>query len=329
LAKAISLISGGLDSILATKLILEQGLEVIGLTFKLPFLSSDSSLETTKEICKKFKIRCRIIDLCNSKKYYNIIRKPEFGYGKNFNPCIDCHLFMLKIAKKVMKEEGAEVIITGDVLGERPMSQRKNILHIMDEKAHLSERVLRPLSAKCLDETKVEKDGIIDREKMMSIQGRSRKEQFKLASIYGINNYPTPGGGCLLTESQFCKKVKDLIDHKSLNDKNVSFLKVGRHFRLNERLKLIVGRSEDDNKRLEALWQAPQVLLKCKNIVGPSGILCGPSNKRDIMLAASIVASFTKAKGAIIVEYIKRKNTNSKELLVDAIDNDKRAKLRI
>jgi len=329
LAKAISLISGGLDSILATKLVIEEGLEVIGLTFKLPFLPSDNSLEITKEICKEFKIKLRIIDFCNSKKYYNIIEKPKFGYGKNFNPCIDCHLFMLKIAKKVMQEEGADVIVTGDVLGERPMSQRKKILYIMDEKAHLSGRVLRPLSAKCLDETKVEKDGIINREHMLAIQGRSRKEQFKLANTYKINHYPTPGGGCLLTESQFCKKVEDLIRYKSLNSKNVSLLKVGRHFRLNGKLKLVVGRSEIDNKILESLWQAPQILIKCKNIVGPSAIMCGSSSKKDIMLAASIVASFTKAKDAIIIEYIKHKNTRSKQLQVDAIDNDERAKLRI
>ena len=304
MAKAISLISGGLDSILATKLVIEEGLEVIGLTFKLPFLPSDNSLEITKEICKEFKIKLRIIDFCNSKKYYNIIEKPKFGYGKNFNPCIDCHLFMLKIAKKVMQEEGADVIVTGDVLGERPMSQRKKILYIMDEKAHLSGRVLRPLSAKCLDETKAEKDGIINREHMLAIQGRSRKEQFRLANTYKIKHYPTPGGGCLLTESQFCKKVEDLIAHKQFDFYNVKLLKAGRHFRLDKFTKLIVGRDKEDNELIEKLRSGASILLKTRDIPGPSAILNKEAAANLQNLAAGILAGYTKNKGPVSVSLL-------------------------
>jgi hypothetical protein len=329
LAKAISLISGGLDSILATKIVLEQGIKVIGLTFKLPFLPSDSSLDTAKQICKEFKIKCRIIDLTDSKSYYNMIKKPEFGYGKNLNPCIDCHLFMLKIAKKIMKEENADFIVTGDVLGERPMSQRKNILNIIDKKAHLKAKVLRPLSAKCLDETEAEKTALVERQKLLAIQGRSRKEQFRLAKFYKIGRYPTPGGGCLLTEQQFCKKVEDLIRYKGLNSASVSFLKVGRHFRLNKKLKLIVGRSEADNKNIEDLFQPPQILMKCKNVVGPSAILHGAATKKDILLAAQIIVSFTKAEGKVIVEYSKSRMSAGKYILVEAIDRNKREKMRI
>lgn len=329
MVKAISLISGGLDSILATRLILDAGVDVLGLTFKFPFLSSDSSLETTKQICKKFNIKCRIIDLSNSKPYFKIIEKPKFGYGKNLNPCIDCHLFMLKTAKKVMREEKAEFIITGDVLGERPMSQRKDILKVIDKEAGLSGRVLRPLSAQCLEATIAENNGLIDRSKFLAIQGRSRKEQFRLANIYRIDHYPTPGGGCLLTERQFCKKVEDLINHKSLMSKEVSLLKVGRHFRLNKKLKLVVGRSEVDNRALEDLWQSPQILLKSKSVVGPSGILCGLFVKKDIMLAASIIASFTKGEGKIVVEYFNDRASLGKDIQIESLNKHKRDALRI
>lgn len=328
MAKAISLISGGLDSILATKLILEQKIEVIGLTFILPFLPADGSLKMARETCKNFNIKCLVIDLSDSNEYYKVIEKPKYGYGKNLNPCIDCHLFMLKKAKRVMLKEQADFIITGDVLGERPMSQRKDILKVMDSQAGLSGRVLRPLSARCLEVTIAEEKGLVDRSRLLAIQGRSRKEQFLLADTYKLKHYPAPAGGCLLTEKHFCPKVKDLIDHKNLSPASIALLKLGRHYRLDKKTKLVVGRSESDNTILEEIWHAPDILLKTKSIAGPSAILSGKTTASNIKLAAEITASLAKTAKNIVVEY-KREDEDAKESEVKPLDRAKRETMRI
>ena len=301
MVKAISLISGGLDSILAARLILDEGVDLIGLIFKLPFMSSDAYLETAKQACDKFNIKCRVIDLSDSKPYFKIIEQPKFGYGKNLNPCIDCHSFMLKTAKKVMREEEAEFIVTGDVLGERPMSQMKNTLSLIDKEASVKGLVLRPLSAKLLAETVPEREGRVIREKLFDINGRSRKRQFEMAKRMKIKNYQTPGGGCLLTDSQFCQKVKDLITHKQFNFYNVKLLKAGRHFRLDKFTKLIVGRDEEDNELIEKLRSGASILLKSRDIPGPSAILNKEAAANLQNLAAGILATYTKNKGPVSV----------------------------
>jgi tRNA U34 2-thiouridine synthase MnmA/TrmU len=307
MATAISLISGGLDSILATKLIIEQNIEIIGLTFKLPFLTSDSNAYIKENICDPYKIKYIFTDLSKSKKYYNLIKNPKFGYGKNLNPCIDCHLLMLKLAKNVMKEQGADFIITGDVLGERPMSQRKSILKIIDREAGLTGKVLRPLSAKCLDITEPEKKGLVAREGLLAICGRSRKEQLRLAKKYKLRDYATPAGGCLLTEKDYCRKVKDLIKYDQLSSKHVSLLRVGRHFRLSEKAKLIVGRNEIENETLKEIWKAPDIYFESRSITGPSAILIGKADPKLIKKSAAIIASYTKAKANVTFEVLTRK----------------------
>jgi tRNA U34 2-thiouridine synthase MnmA/TrmU len=223
---------------------------------------------------------------------------------------------MFRLAKEYMEEIGAEFVITGEVLNQRPMSQNKKALKIIENEVELEGKVLRPLSAKNLEPTKVEEKGIVDREKLLDIRGRSRKMQFKLAEDLGIIEYPNPAGGCLLTDPQFSKRVRDLFEHNdkpSLND--IELLKVGRHFRLND-AKLIVGRNKDENDKIEALALKDDILLEAKEYKGPVGLLRGEG---DIELAASIVLRYSDAprdKESIIS--INRE----KELLISPINDN-------
>ena len=204
-AKVLILFSGGLDSILATKLLLEQGIIVQGLTLKSAFFDAKQA----KKAAEKVGIQLKVIDF--SDEHLRMVKNPKFGYGKNMNPCIDCHLLMLKTAQKIMTKENFDFVATGEVLGERPMSQRKQILGLLEKEAGLVGRLLRPLSAKLLLPTEAEKKGLVDRRKLLDIQGRSRKRQLALAKKWGIDWYSTPAGGCLLTDPEFSKK----LDRKS------------------------------------------------------------------------------------------------------------------
>ena len=304
MVKAISLISGGLDSILAAKLLLEQHIEIEALTLNLPFMPSKKPLEAALSACRDLKIKSRVIDLNKSASYLKMIESPKFGYGKNLNPCIDCHAFMLKEAKKIMIEGGANFIITGDVLGERPMSQMKNTLSLIDKEASVEGLVLRPLSAKLLAETIPEREGWVMREKLFDINGRSRKRQFEMAEKMKINDYQTPGGGCLLTDGQFCQKVKDLIAHKQFDFYNVKLLKAGRHFRLDKFTKLIVGRDKEDNELVEELRTKASILLRPSDVPGPSALLNKEAAADLQYLAAGILSAYTKSKDLVSVSLL-------------------------
>ncbi|MGB3112500.1 MAG: hypothetical protein WBB84_05960, partial [Candidatus Omnitrophota bacterium] len=230
--KAVALISGGLDSLLAAKLVQEQGIEVQGVAFVMS-VASTSVRDFSHNVhiaSNEAGIPVKIVDI--SKEFLNILKSPKHGYGSNMNPCIDCKIFMLRKAWEVMKEEGADFVVTGEVLGERPMSQRRDALNIIRKSSSLDGYLLRPLSAKLLDETIPEKEGVVDRERLLDIEGRSRKRQFELARKYGIKKFFPPAGGCLLADPIFAKKVKDLIDTDSLAIKNIDLLKYGRHFRM-------------------------------------------------------------------------------------------------
>ncbi|MEK6682120.1 MAG: 7-cyano-7-deazaguanine synthase, partial [Nitrospirota bacterium] len=277
--KAVALLSGGLDSTLAVKTMIDQGVEVIALNFTSPFCNctkKDSGCDhEASRVAKEFGIEIKVIskgiDYIN-----NVVRNPKHGYGKHMNPCIDCRIFMHKAAKKVMEETGASFIITGEVLGQRPMSQRRDTLDIIERESDLKGQVVRPLSAKLFTPTIPEQKGLIDRDGLLSIQGRSRKEQMELAEEKGINDYPCASGGCKLTDENFAKKIKDLFVHKEeITLKDIHLLNVGRHFRLDKDTKLIIGRNEHENKRLEYTAQPGDYLFIPDNFPAPAGILCG------------------------------------------------------
>jgi tRNA U34 2-thiouridine synthase MnmA/TrmU len=271
--KALILFSGGLDSILAAKLLMEQGVKVQGLIFKSYFFDLGRAQQTAKEIGIKLKIN----DF--SKEHLKMVKKPKHGYGKNMNPCIDCHALMFKIAKRIMEKENFDFVASGEVLGERPMSQNKNALKLIEKESGLNGYLLRPLSAKLLEPTEIEKRGLIDREKLLDIRGRSRKKQLELARKWKIKEYPNPAGGCLLTDINFSKRFKKLLDkYPKVGESDVNLLKIGRHF-WNDSNKIIVGRNHQENLGIKKLKQKNDILIELKDFTGPTILIRGYQGK--------------------------------------------------
>jgi len=229
-------------------------------------------------------------------EYLEIVRKPKHGYGKGMNPCIDCRIFLLRKAKEYMAECGADFIITGEVLGQRPMSQRRNALQLIERESGLEGLLLRPLSAGHFPPTIPEKEGWVNRNRLPSIQGRSRKEQMELAEDLDIRNYPCPAGGCLLTELSFISKIKDVFDHaEELNVRDFQLLKTGRHFRIGNRTKVIIGRDETDNNALERIRQPDEAAIRWIEGSSPVGIVIGNQDETLLDTAAKILLRYTKA----------------------------------
>jgi len=331
--KAIALLSGGLDSTLAAKIVMEQGIELEALNFLTVFCTCTNRGETclaSQKAVNALGIPLKVFNV--SDEYLNVVKHPKHGYGSNMNPCIDCRIFMLKKAKVYMEEAGASFIVTGEVLGQRPMSQRRDAMRLIEKEAGLEGYILRPLSAKFLPVTIPEKEGWINRETLPEFQGRSRKPQIKLADHYGIRDYPCPAGGCLLTDPQFAKRMKDLMLYSpnfSLND--IHLLKIGRHFRLSHNLKLVVGRNEEDNKKIQTFAQEGDILLKALQHPGPLSLLRGEPNGIEIEKAASITVRYGKAKDLKRVEVLYKKGNEDsyRSISVTSIPDEKIRELMI
>jgi len=292
--KALSLLSGGLDSILATELILNQGIDVEAVNFVSPFCLCKKGGCGAVEAAKQLGVPLKVVSVGN--EYLKMVRKPKHGYGRNMNPCIDCRIFMIKKAKKYAKEIGAAFIFTGEVLDERPMSQHFKAMKIVEEESGLKGRLLRPLSARLLPETVIEKKGLVKRDKLLDIRGRSRKPQIKLAEEFNIADYPCPAGGCLLTYKEFANKLRDLFRHrKRCSMPDVALLKVGRHFRFGEN-KIIVGRSEVENKVLIIKKARNDYYFEVPDVGSPITILQGLKTKKAIEVAAALTAFYSDAK---------------------------------
>ena len=296
MAKALALLSGGLDSTLAIRVIQQQGVEVIALNFVTVFCRCTShgscKLEAVK-VSEKFGIPIKVIN--TTERFLELVKKPKFGYGKNINPCIDCRINIFRIAGEYMREIGADFIITGEVLGQRPMSQRKEAMKIIDKEANLTGLVLRPLCAKHMEPTIPEKLGIVDREQLLQIRGRSRKNQIQLADVFQIKDYPCSAGGCLLTDPEFAHRMRDLVNTCDANVNDVNLLKVGRHFRLDQQTKVIVGRNEEDNTRVDSLSKEGDVLLTLVDMPGPLTLIRGEITEEKIQTAAQITARYGKS----------------------------------
>ena len=315
--KVVALLSGGLDSQLAVRMMQEQGFEVSAVAIKTPFCDFDCGRGCG------FEIRERADDLNVNLKtvylgdeYIEMLKHPKYGIGAGFNPCIDCRAMMFNAAKKHMEEIGAEFIISGEVLGQRPMSQHGPALRTIEKESGLVGKIVRPLSAALLPETDPEKNGLIKRENLGMIKGRTRRAQLDMAKKYGIENPPNAGGGCLLTDPTFGLRVKDLFAHTetpTIND--IDLLKVGRHFRFDEQTKFVVGRNKDENEMIKAIALPGDILFQARDHMGPVSILRGKNADAYVKFASSITLRYSDApkgeQASIIID-----NDNTKEEII-------------
>ena len=289
--KALVLLSGGLDSILAVKLLLEQGIEVQAINFRTNFCGPSKA----RKAAEMLGVKLREVNI--REEFLPILKNPRHGYGVGLNPCIDCHALMLKKAGEIMRAEGFDLVATGEVLGERPMSQHKQALDIVEKDADLKGYLLRPLSAKLLEPTIAEQSSLVDREKLLAISGRSRKTQMALAAQYGLKDYPSPAGGCALTQKDFAMRLEELMDNKSdFTPEDVDLVAVGRHFwleketlrqaqRINKLLperseakskasvQIILGRSQEENEILVSVAKGSDILIVPDGWPGPTALV--------------------------------------------------------
>ncbi|MDD5643943.1 MAG: tRNA 4-thiouridine(8) synthase ThiI [bacterium] len=298
----IALFSGGLDSILAALAVKNQGVRVVALRFVSPFFEKPRS-ENIERILEKNGIR--ILEKKVRKSYLDMVVNPRFGRGKNMNPCIDCKVYMYEEAARMFKKEKASFIVTGDIVGQRPMTQNKATMYMMDKRAFLKGYVLRPLTALNMNPTVPEKKGIVDRDKLLSLSGRGRKRQIELAEYFGIEDIPQPAGGCLLADSGFSKRVKNLIEHKEFSLGDVDLIKHGRFYRNNAGDRIIIARNRSESMLLWDEQKRGAVNMRHYNIPGAAAVYM-PKGRKDIENAASLLSCFGKGKSLDKVEIIYR-----------------------
>jgi tRNA-specific 2-thiouridylase len=262
--QAIGLLSGGLDSILALHLILEQGLAVEVVHVVLP-VHDAGQLADVERVTASLGLPLHVVS--REEPFFDLLRRPQHGYGSGMNPCLDCRILILQEAGKRMREAGASFVFTGEVVGERPMSQNQQALRLVEQRSGLEGRLLRPLSAQLLPPTIPEQEGLVDRSRLLSIRGRSRKPQLALAQRYGITEFPTPAGGCRLTDAGFARRARDLLAHDPAFSRNdFDLLTVGRQFRISPRVKVVSGRHEAENERILQLAREGDLLLEVKGL---------------------------------------------------------------
>ncbi|SHI52377.1 DUF814 domain-containing protein [Lutispora thermophila] len=331
MARALALMSGGLDSGLAAKLILDQGIEVTGLTFKSAFFGTKNA----EKMAAQIGIPLKIVDFTD--EHLAMTKNPKHGYGKNMNPCIDCHAMMLNYAGKIMEEEGYDFLITGEVLNQRPMSQNYKSLEIVKTESGYEDKILRPLSALNLPPTQMELSGMVDRSKLMGFSGKTRKPQMALAEKLGLVEYPSPAGGCSLTDPNFAARLKDLYEHDKENTDahDVKLLKVGRHFRLSDKAKAISTRNEEEYKALRELITDDMLVFNTAEYSGSTVVLKASKGyeptKDEIEFAASIAARYSKAKDekSVLVKYKKPKDSEYELVRVKPADEGELKKLML
>ena len=317
--RALCLFSGGLDSILSLKLLEKQKIDCVTINFTTPFFR----VKNSKEIYQKYNID--LIDIDITDDFIEMLQKPKHGYGSAFNPCIDCKILMMKKAKQLLKNFNASFIVTGEVMGQRPMSQQKRTMEIIEREAGVRDLLLRPLSAKLLPETEIEKKHIVEREQLLDISGRSRKKQLELAKEFNITDFVQPAGGCILTEKEFEIKIRDFFKYnKNYRIEDIELLKYGRHFRI-ENNKIVVGRNEFDNNQILKYKNENDITLFAKDFVGPTTIIEQKASDFVLEIASLLTLSYSdcdKDKGTIVL-------SNKKELTVDYIDKKEFNKYRL
>jgi len=293
--RALALFSGGLDSTLAMKLIVDQGIEVIAVNINMGFGSTVDRREHMQNMCDQIGVKLEILDL---RELYleEVLFDPKYGYGKNFNPCIDCHGFMFRYTGKLLEKYDASFMISGEVMGQRPMSQRKDAMENVKSLSSYDDLIVRPLCAKLLEPTKPELEGWIQREKLLDINGRNRQRQLDMAEKIGLKDFESPGGGCLLTEIQFSNRLRDFVDNDTLEVEDIDTLKAGRHLRLPDGAKLIIGRHQEDNEKLKNTISKKYYKARIVDAPGPFSLLDKKATSADKELATSFIVSYGKTE---------------------------------
>ncbi len=298
-ATAVALFSGGLDSILSCRVVASLGVRVKALRFVTPFFGHDLWLrkdEYEAETREKYGIDVALVDI--SDDYIRMVADPVHGYGKNFNPCLDCKILLASRAREYMERHGLDFIISGEVVGQRPMSQRRDAMRIVERDSGCEDILLRPLCAKNLQPTKPEREGLIDRDRLLGFSGRNRKPQMRLAEEFGISDYPSPAGGCVLTDPIIAARIRECYQDGNIpTADDLLFVQAGRQFRLPGGGWLALGRNRGENARIEALFRPGDLLLKMAGWPGPTGLLRRPGSAGDIREAAALLKRFAK-KGA-------------------------------
>jgi len=319
--KAVALLSGGLDSTLAVKMMVDQGIEVHALNFTSAFCTCNSGgahkggcKSEAKRVADEFGVHIKVMH--KGFDYIEIVRNARHGYGKGMNPCVDCRIYMFRAAKKYMAEIGASFVITGEVLGQRPMSQRRDAFRVIERESGLEGLILRPLCALHLEPTIPEINGLVNREKLLSVQGRSRKDQMELAEELDVNDYPCPSGGCLLTDKIFSKKVRDLLTNKKeVTATDLGALKSGRHFRRNG-IKVILGKNEAENAKLKNLVQEGDIFLEPLDFPGPVAIVASDDGNGIIDFVGRLMLKYAQAKndGAGLIKITRANNVEQRRI---------------
>lgn len=301
--RAIALLSGGLDSTLAVKLMIDQGIEVVALNFMTPFCNCTAKSSSCKHeavrVANDFGIPIRVIS--KGMDYLKIVENPCHGRGRALNPCLDCRIFMHKAARELMDKEGASFLITGEVLGQRPMSQQRQAMELIERESSTDDLLLRPLSAHHFAPTLAEREGWVDRSQLLALQGRTRSAQIRLAEDLGVSDYPCPAGGCLLTEPEFAGRLHDLFTHKpgyTLDD--VRLLRTGRHFRLRPGLKIIFGRDFTENEVLRHTTGSEHCLFQPEDFAGPTALIREPATPEDELIIARILLHYASTLSGMI-----------------------------
>ncbi|MBU8922196.1 MAG: hypothetical protein KOO63_10305 [Bacteroidales bacterium] len=307
--KGIGMISGGLDSLLAVAVLAKQGIDLLGVHFLNGFTPENlrmrvNDLASMEDISEKRSstlsgftgIPVRAIDV--SADFLSVMKDPPHGFGKNVNPCIDCRIFLLRKAAEIMRSEGYDFIFTGEVLGQRPMSQHLIAMRSVEKDSGLAGRLLRPLCAKLLKPTEIEENGLVDREMLLDIQGRSRKRQMNLAEELGVRGYGAPAGGCALTDINYARKYSDHVEHsggRDLTVRDTVLFSTGRHLRLSDRVKIVVGRNQEENEYFEAKW-ADHYLAMTPDVPGPTVVILGDPVQDDFPVIAAVAARYSDGK---------------------------------
>jgi tRNA-uridine 2-sulfurtransferase len=297
--KAVALLSGGLDSTLAVKMMIDQGIELTAIHFTSPFCNCSSRKAGCRNealrVAEEFGVPIRAI--VKGMDYMRIVEKAPHGYGRGMNPCIDCRIYMLRKASAMMTEIGASFVVTGEVLGQRPMSQHRQAIEIIDKESGLAGRILRPLSAHLFPPTLPEEEGLVDRGRLLAISGRSRKCQIELAERFGVRDYPCPAGGCLLTDPDVAGRLRDLFAHvPAYTYRDLVILTIGRHFRLSPLLRIVLGRSQQENERLLTLTVPGDIVFTPENFRGPTALAAGDVDPAAEGIIGEMIPAYSQDK---------------------------------